>query len=937
MQADADRGQSIQVGAVLLFGVLILLLATWQAVVVPQENESIEFNHNRQIQGQVQELRNAIISLGDGGTTAGVRVTLGTTYPTRVLFVNPEPPSGSIRTAGTTSDLVNVSVQHASAAGDAGDFWDGTDHNYTTGGLAYEPNYNLYDNAPRTTYGNSVLYNDFGAQNLTLAGQTLVDGNRITLVTLNGSLARTQTEATTVDVRPVTASTHRLGVVNATAGQRLTITIPTQLSAQNWTRLLDEQLVANGGHVTGVTQGPAIAGTDHHLVSIHLERGVRYRLSLARVGVGTDVDTTIPARYLTKTAGNGSVVPENTTKTLEVAVWDRFNNPVTGVSVNASTRRTGSAVTVAGVSDGDGRIELRYEAPSDIDGGAKTDEVNVSMTMQPSAAGAGFDPETPTNVSFDLTVDNADRSGTGGGGGGTAAYDLAWNYTLIESKSGIRGCFTANETCVYDLSQDPDGQVNLTAGTDPTTVDAFVDFTSNNTLVTLVPSENRTASTGLTVTTVSPSGPGVVNLSALSTESDDVVTFEVVPGGGGSGPTINNPSITDVTDGNGIVADGDTIRVSAAVTDPDGISSVTTDASVFGGPSTLTLTDGNNDDVYDATFTVDEATAGPDGSHSLVITATDSTGDSSSDTTNALILDTTPPAIQVTSPADGASVSNTQVEITASLSDATTSVDASTISVTVQDSDGSDGPEFSSAGTGTTGVSYDAGTGTLTINASDAGVSYANGQVSVSITADDLAGNTGSESSTFTVASTIDNFEDGNINEYTGAVNQFQTVTSPVSDGTYALQATPTGNAIKRITSTSGLPLYPHQGDKFRYAIRKPPHSKSPYVGQVRFGTTSAGNHYTVEVVQQGNSNNYRLRLSNGASTQESATFTFSNDEWHEVTVDWGSSNIVATIKDSTDTQLGSVTVTSAGDSGDYLSFASQRGTTYWDHVRLVP
>lgn len=77
----ADRGQSIQVGAVLLFAVLIVALAVWQAVGVPNQNEQVEFDHNQQVQQQLTELRGSIISMAGSSVTRSTTVDLGVRYP----------------------------------------------------------------------------------------------------------------------------------------------------------------------------------------------------------------------------------------------------------------------------------------------------------------------------------------------------------------------------------------------------------------------------------------------------------------------------------------------------------------------------------------------------------------------------------------------------------------------------------------------------------------------------------------------------------------------------------------------------------------------------------------------------------------------------------------------------------------------------------------
>ena len=101
---DDERAAAIQVGAVLLFGILIISMAMYQATVVPDQNEGVEFNHNQEVQGQMQDLRNTVVSVPGGGGGGSVTVELGTRYPSRSLLVNPGPAYGSLRTVGTNDE-----------------------------------------------------------------------------------------------------------------------------------------------------------------------------------------------------------------------------------------------------------------------------------------------------------------------------------------------------------------------------------------------------------------------------------------------------------------------------------------------------------------------------------------------------------------------------------------------------------------------------------------------------------------------------------------------------------------------------------------------------------------------------------------------------------------------------------------------------------------
>ncbi|WP_162991654.1 right-handed parallel beta-helix repeat-containing protein [Halostella salina] len=135
-------------------------------------------------------------------------------------------------------------------------------------------------------------------------------------------------------------------------------------------------------------------------------------------------------------------------------------------------------------------------------------------------------------------------------------------------------------------------------------------------------------------------------------------------------PTIEAATLTDATDGNGVVNASDQITVEAIVTDPEsGVANVTADASAFGA-GTVELTDGNDDDTYDATVAVDEGAADPDGNYSVSVTAVDGVDLSNETATNALVLDTTDPTLTVTHPDEGAVLNDSDPRMEGDVTDA---------------------------------------------------------------------------------------------------------------------------------------------------------------------------------------------------------------------------------------------------------------------------
>ncbi|EMA17049.1 Ig-like domain-containing protein [Haloarcula amylolytica] len=427
-----ERAQSVQVGAVLLFGVLIIAFSSYQAFAVPEQNREVEFNHNQQVQTQLQDLRNAIVSVPGQPSQQAVSVQLGTRYPSRLVATNPGPPSGLLYTDGTTNESQNLTVRNAEAINpETADYWDGTaPRHYNTGAIAYKPEYNVYGEAPETVYEHSVVYNQFREGNITLSEQAMVDGRDITLVALNGSMSRSASDSVTVDVRPTSQSSRTVRVTNATETSNVSVSFLSRLPAEEWRVLLEDEIDPNPGnksndrYIANVieAEGPGSL----YNVTVVFERGATYRLKMAKAGVGTRVASESDA-YLTTVGSENVTVAKGDDEEIVLEVRDAYNNPVSDVEVNGSVdgSNTGSLTTDTESSDSDGRVRFVYETSQSTATGTATvqfslDEINGS-----------FDGESPEDVSVPVTVTEA-NPGSGGGSGNTG---LIYNEDAIALNS----------------------------------------------------------------------------------------------------------------------------------------------------------------------------------------------------------------------------------------------------------------------------------------------------------------------------------------------------------------------------------------------------------------------------------------------------------------------------------------------------------------------
>ena len=515
---DDERGQAIQIGFILIFGVLVISFASYQAFVVPNQNSEVEFNHNQQVQGQLQELRNAIVSSVGRATTTAVAVDLGTTYPSRLVAANPPPPSGTLRTVGTTDSGVNLSVNDAVAQNpETADYWNGSQRNFTTGLLEYRPNYNEYNNAPRTVYENTLLYNQFRTANRTVTGQSLVDGNELTLVVLNGSLQAARSSSYTVDIRPV-STPDGATVVEPEPGENLTVSFVSRLPAEQWNETLAEEYNASptdDRYVTNVSPGPDRTDGLYN-IKLTFEQDATYRLRMAKVGVGNGV-TEESTTYLTDIDGEGTSVQKGENATVTLSTRDQFGNPVTAATVYADNS-TGGFADDQKRTDANGRVSFTYDSD-----GVGTQRLNFSL----SPVDGSFDRATADDVTVNVSVTRR------GGGGNGSAYDVSWRTN-------------GGDDFTLDLAGSSSVTKDLDAGASLTAEGLNFDYAVNDTSVaTVEPGDGVSNRSGENRTTLTATQTGTVAVYVVSGGSRDVVNVTVEDTGGtGSGPASGLATVT---------------------------------------------------------------------------------------------------------------------------------------------------------------------------------------------------------------------------------------------------------------------------------------------------------------------------------------------------------------------------------------------------------
>lgn len=179
----------------------------------------------------------------------------------------------------------------------------------------------------------------------------------------------------------------------------------------------------------------------------------------------------------------------------------------------------------------------------------------------------------------------------------------------------------------------------------------------------------------------------------------------------------------------------------------------------------------------------------------------------------------------------------------------------------------------------------------------------------------------------------VDDFDDGNLSEYTILTGSASTATSPTYFGSYSLKIDGTDTEM---ISTTGLPSYPTAGDRFRYRLRV---ANGASQVNLSYGVQSHDTCYLVQI-DFGSNSLALIHMDNGTKTtlaESNSGFTLSEDAWFRIEIDWcdNGDHTVCLHTDSEDRLVqisGSDSSIASGGIG-YDAYLSGGGTIYIDHI----
>lgn len=261
-----NRAQAIQIGAVLIFGILIIFFSLYQAFVVPAQNKEIDVNHHQEVERDMVDLRAEILQAKTTGEDRFTTVTLGTSYPSRVIAQNPPDPSGSLRTTDNRTLAVDVD---GDGNNDLPDLYDKFEP--ANKFIEYVPTYSEFENPGTIRYENTVTYQDFGSKNLPLTNQRLLRDDTISLIPIHRDYQASGRQTASIEPVP--------GILETTDVEDPTVTLGTNLTEDDWEDLLSEQIENNDN------LSAADITVDENAGELTLNLQGTYKLEYAPVGL----------------------------------------------------------------------------------------------------------------------------------------------------------------------------------------------------------------------------------------------------------------------------------------------------------------------------------------------------------------------------------------------------------------------------------------------------------------------------------------------------------------------------------------------------------------------------------------------------------------------------------------------------------------------------
>lgn len=345
------------IGAVLIFGLLIIAFSMYHSTFVPNEFKTTEIDHNEEVQGDLLQLSDKIRGTATNGVDSSQTISYGGQYDVWTAYPSP-PLFGATRTPNGTVTFKNVTVTNNN---ESNDYWD-TQKKFSTYSIRYEPSYREYQNPPATVIEHGNVYNNFSDAQLDVSSQKIVSNDSVSLILIGGDLNETSGGSKRVSVNSVSSSDSTTQI-----NGEFSFIIPTDREESYWEYLDDRSIVGSYDY-----RGDEVAVT--------LDAPNPISLRITRVSFDSKSNS---VEYITI---------ENS----EVITKDQYGNPIDGVEVNVD--KTGETY----FSSGDGTVDIPDPSQTiypNIDDNSSDQEF---VTVESGDLNSGASSNSPPTADFDI-------------------------------------------------------------------------------------------------------------------------------------------------------------------------------------------------------------------------------------------------------------------------------------------------------------------------------------------------------------------------------------------------------------------------------------------------------------------------------------------------------------------------------------------------------
>jgi len=400
---NATRGQSEQIGFLLIITVLMMLFSMAQLQWAPQVQSEAEIEHASQVLSDYQEIHSNTIETAATGARGSSVLHLGTSYPSYLILAHPPDPSGGLYTESNKS----LELRNARAPNDeTADYLDGSTKSFKHTRLRYQPQYYQQTEAGDTIIEQGIVYQHFRSGERISETPQLVDGNRINLIASTGDIATARTESVTVDTVPLSASSQTVLVEPESSSDPFEISFESNLSESQWRNILSNEI--DPGPANSPNNDKYISDLDKSgdtiTITFETTGNPTYEIDTAKIGYKLGDQAAFSesenpdVKYLTTQQATNRSVQANGSIMLEVTANDRYANPKSTVPIEVNVLGAGNADRINRVTRNDGQAVIVYQAPPTATG---TETVVVSIDDSQLNTSLGNDVKS---VTFDIKI-----------------------------------------------------------------------------------------------------------------------------------------------------------------------------------------------------------------------------------------------------------------------------------------------------------------------------------------------------------------------------------------------------------------------------------------------------------------------------------------------------------------------------------------------------